>query len=209
MKTFNTLFLALLLGLSTLLTSCGGASGRNIDIPGVQGPTVTLTGDKVLISLVFENMMLDGGLRYNIPKYDRSYLELSPDLQSGGTLMAISVDLDDVFGGTVGQLDPQTLPGGRALPGVAGGSLPAVAFSIESFHNMAFYLGPDVFGVFIPVNLGIDNAIATFRYYIGNKRMGNISLVGADSNGENGGILLLLDMNSSTTKRLKRIAAKK
>jgi hypothetical protein len=209
MKTFNTLFLAILLGLSTLLTSCGGSSANNISIPGVQGPTVTLTGDKVLISLVFENMILDGGLRYNIPKYDRSYLELSPDLQSGGTLMAISVDLDDIFGGGVGQLDPQTLPGGRALPGVAGGSLPAVAFSIEKFHNMAFYLGPDVFGVFIPVNLGIDNAIATFRYYIGNKRMGNISLVGADSNGENGGILLLLDMNSSTRKRLKRIAAKK
>ena len=209
MKTFNTLFIALLLGLSTLFTGCGKDSGRNIDIPGVQGPTVTLTGDKVLISLVFENMVLDGGLRYNIPKYDHSYLELSPDLQSGGTMMAISVDLDDVFGGTVGQLDPQTLPGGRALPGVTGGSLPAVAFSIEKFHNMAFYLGPDVFGVFIPVDLGIDNAIATFRYYIGKKRMGNISLVGNDSNGENGGILLLLDMNASTQKRLKRIARKK
>ena len=198
-----------MLGIATLLTSCGGDTGRNIDIPGVQGPIVTLNGDNVLISLVFENMALAGGIRYNIPKYENSYLELSPDLMSGGTLMAISVDLDDVFGDTVGQLDPQTLPGGRALPGVATGSLPAVAFTIDQFYNMAFYLGPDVFGVFIPINLGLDNTIATFRYYIGDSRMGNISLVGADENGENGGILLLLDMSSYVQSKLEKIADRK
>ncbi len=208
MKTLNILFISLMLGLSTLLTSCGD-SGHNIEIPGVQGPTVSLSGDKLLISMVFENMNIDGGLRFNIPEYNDSYVELAPDLQSGGMLMAFSIDLDDVFSGNLDTLDPQTLPGGRALPGVVGGKLPAVAFSIEQFHNISVYLGPDVFGLFVPVNLSIDNTIATFRYYIGDKRMGNISLVGADENGENGGILLLLDMNASVVKKLKRLAASK
>lgn len=207
MKTVNTLLLAALLSLSTLLTSCGSDSGANVDIPGVQGPTVSLHQDKLLISIVFENMIIDGGLRYNIPKYNDSYVEISPDFQSGGTLLAVSVDLDDVFGNLNG-LDPQTLPGGRALPGVISGELPAVAFSIENFHNMTVYLGPDVFGLFVPVSLGMDNSIATFRYYVGGTRMGNLSLVGNDANGENGGLLLLLDMDSTTTKRLERVADK-
>lgn len=190
-----------------ILTACGdGSDGRNIDIPGVDGPTVTLNKDDVLISMVFENVELDGGIRYAIPKYDNSYIEVSPDLQSGGTLMSVSISLDDVFGGGLDSLPPQVLPGGRALPGVASGRLPAVAFSIEQFHNMAFYLGPDVFGFFVPANLGIGQSIATFRFYSSGSRVGNISLVGEDKNGENSGVLLMLDMKGSTKKRLKKQA---
>lgn len=203
----KNLFTGLLLGLSLMLTSCGdGSDGRNIDIPGVDGPTVTLNQDDILISMVFENLSFDGGVRYAIPKYNNSYIEVSPDLQSGGTLMAVSVSLDDVFGGGLGALPAQVLPGGRALPGVASGRLPAVAFSIEQFNNMAFYLGPDVFGIFVPANLGVGQSIATFRFYSSGSRVGNISLVGEDSNGENSGILLMLDMKGSTKKRLKRQA---
>jgi hypothetical protein len=201
-----TLFAAI----AALSTSCGdGSSARNITIPGVDGPKVTLNQDNVLIAMVFENIQLDGGLRYAIPKYKKSYIEISPDLQSAGTLMAISVSLDDVFGGALNNLDPQTLPGGRALPGVASGRLPAVAFSIEKFKNVSFYLGPKLFGVFIPVkNLGIGNSMLTARYYIGSDRAGNISLVGEDLNGENAGILLMLDMDASVQKKLKSIAKK-
>jgi hypothetical protein len=98
----------------------------------------------MMISMVFENVQLDGGLRYNIPKYKYSFLEISPDLESNGTLMQVSVSLKDIVDGGLDQLDPQKLPGGRNLPGVASGSLPAVAFSIEKFHNMSLYLGKDV-----------------------------------------------------------------
>ncbi|MEA9357138.1 hypothetical protein SHI21_13015 [Bacteriovorax sp. PP10] len=206
----KALVLSVALTAGILSTSCGdGTSASNIQVPGVSNMSVTLVQDNVLISMVFDGLQLDGGLRYNIPKYPNSYLEISPDLASAGTLMAISVSLQDVFNTSLQQLNPATLPGGRSLPGVAGGKLPAVAFSIEKFKNMGFYLGPKVFGVFIPVKtLGIGTSIITARYYTGKDRIGNISLVGEDANGENAGILLMLDMSSTTQTQLKSVAKK-
>jgi len=186
-------------------TSCGNNSGSNIQIAGVQGPKVTLLQDNLQIDMVFENVQLDGGLRYNIPKYKYSYLEISPDLQSSGTLMSISISLKDIVDGNLDKLDPQKLPGGRNLPGVAGGSLPAVAFSIEKFHNMSFYLGKNVFGIFVPAQVGVDGAIASFRYYVNNKAAGTISLVGNDEKGENAGVLLMLNLTGSTKAAMMKV----
>ncbi|RPJ74261.1 MAG: hypothetical protein EHM20_10900 [Alphaproteobacteria bacterium] len=199
-----------LIAISTLgfATSCGNNSSSNIQIAGVNGPTVTLLQDNLMISMVFENVQLDGGLRYNIPKYKYSYLEISPDLQSTGTLMSISVSLKDIVDGGLDGLDPQKLPGGRALPGVAGGALPAVAFSIEKFHNMSFYLSKDVFGIFVPATVGVDGAIASFRYYMNQKAAGTISLVGNDEKGENAGILLMINLKGSTKSKMMSIYKK-
>lgn len=189
-------------------TSCGNNSASNIQVAGVKGPNVTLLQDNLLISMVFENVVLDGGLRYNIPKYKYSYLEISPDLQSSGTLMSISVSLKDIVEGGLDQLDPQKLPGGRNLPGVAGGALPAVAFSIEKFHNMSFYLGKNVFGIFVPASIGVDGAIASFRYYMGQKAAGTISLVGNDEKGENAGMLLMINLTGATKSKMMNIYKK-
>lgn len=205
-KTKNFL-LTMLVGLALLSTSCGdGTSSANLQIPGVKGPTVTMQQDNVLISIVLENVELQGGLRYNIPKYENSYIEISPDLQSSGTLMSVYVSLKDVFEGNLDLLDPQALPGGRPLPGVASGKLPAVAFTIQKLRNVSFYLGPKLFGIFMPVNLDIGtNNIISARFYSGKIRAGNLSMVGKDQNGENSGFLLLLDMGSSVKKRLKKV----
>lgn len=189
-------------------TSCGNNSSSNIQIAGIQGPNVALLQDNLLITLVFENIQLEGGLRYNIPKYKYSYLEISPDLQSAGTLMSISISLKDIVGGGLDQLDPQKLPGGRNIPGVASGSLPAVAFSVEKFHNMAFYLGTNAFGIFIPVNIGVDGAIASFRYYMNSKAAGTISLVGKDEKGENAGLLLMINLTGAAKSKMAGIYKK-
>jgi hypothetical protein len=188
--------------------SCGNNSSSNIQIAGVKGPNVTLLQDNLLVSMTFENVALDGGLRYNIPKYKYSYLEISPDLQSSGTLMNISISLKDIIDSNLEKLDPQKLPGGRNLPGVAGGSLPAVAFSIEKFPNMAFYLNNDVFAIFVPVNAGVDGTIASFRYYINKKAAGTISLVGNDEKGEHSGILLMINLTGTTKAKMMNIYKK-
>lgn len=189
-------------------TSCGNNSTSNIQIAGIQGPHVSLLQDNLQISMVFENIQMDGGLRYNIPKYKYSFLEVSPDLQSNGTLMSISISLKDIVDGGLDKLDPQKLPGGRNLPGVAGGSLPAVAFSIEKFHNMSFYLGKNVFGIFVPAAVGVDGAIASFRYYIAQKAAGTISLVGNDDKGENAGVLLMINLTGTTQTQMMKVYKK-
>ncbi len=207
-KTRNLLLSALILVAAAFGTSCGEGQSQ-LAIPGVQGPNLTLQQDQILITMVFENLQLEGGFRYNIPEYTNSYIAIEPDLQTTGTLMSINVSLQDVFNGDLQLLPPQSLPGGRNLPGVSTGRLPAVAFSIPKWKNMAFYLGPKFFGVFIPVKLDIGtNNIVTARYYSGKVRAGNISLVGADENGENSGFVLLLDLSSSVKRRLKKVANK-
>ncbi len=187
---------------------CGKENSSNIQIEGVKGPSIALLQDNVVISMVFENVQLDGGLRYVIPKYKYSYLEISPDFQSSGTLMTVSIGSKDLVEGNLDTLDPQKLPGGRNLPGVKGGALPAVAFSIEKFNNMTIYAGKDVFGLFVPAKVGVDGAIASFRYYIGDKRAGTVSLVGRDENGENDGLLLLLDMKGQTKAQINSMYKK-
>lgn len=198
---------ALMITLVSLLglTACGDNSGgNNVEIPGVDGPTIELSKENLKITMTFENLVMDGGIRYGIPEYPSSWLEVGPDFQSAGTLMTMTLAIDDVLDDDLLLLDPQKLPGGRDLPGVKGGELPAVAFSVEKFSNMKFYVGPEVFGFFVPAGVDFDNGIATFRYFIGDDRAGNISIVGKDQNGENAGVLLLLDMDASTKKKLRR-----
>ncbi|MFT6071296.1 MAG: hypothetical protein ACJAT2_000478 [Bacteriovoracaceae bacterium] len=195
-------------GLIFFSASCGDNQRDNLKIEGIDGPNIALIQDQILITTVFENIQIDGGLRYVLPKFENSYVEVGPDLNSNGTLMAVSVSISDLLGDLADTLDPQTLPGGRALPGVSGGSLPALAFTIKKWNNMTIYLGKEVFGIFYPFNLDIDGAIATFRFYIGDKKSGNISLVGKDNDGENAGVLLLLEMDATTRKRLKKQARK-
>lgn len=201
LKRYSLLLLTILGLLS--FTACNGKNS-NVKIDGIDGPTVTLLEDNLMISMVLENVQLDGGLRYNIPKYPNSYIEISPDLQSSGTLMSVSIAIDDMLDTDLQGLDPQKLPGGRPLPGVVSGALPAVAFSIEKFNNMSVYVGPEVFGIFVPVNLNVENSILSFRYYISEKRAGTVSVVGNDQDGENGGVLLLLDIKGKWKKMLKK-----
>lgn len=209
-KKTNLFVISAVMGASLLATSCGsGSSASNIKIPGVNNLGVSLVQDNMLVSMVLAKVTLDGGLRYNIPKYPNSYMELSPDLQSSGTLLAISISLKDILNTSLQTLDPIALPGGRALPGVSGGRLPAVAFSVSAFKNMTFYLGPKLFGIFIPVeSLGSISAIITSRYYAGTTRVGNISLVGNDANGENAGLLLMLDLNPTVKKQINAAVKK-
>lgn len=205
-KKLSTLLLPLTIFGLLMTTSCVDGGGTNIEIDGVDGPHVRLLEDNIHITMVFENLQVDGGLRYVIPKYPNSYIEIAPDLATGALFMSIDLSLDDVLDDGLLLLDPQSLPGGRALPGIATGKLPAVAFTIEQFYGVTFYVGPEVFGFFMPVDLGIENGIVSARYYMDGNRAGTISLVGSDANGENSGLLLLLDFKGDLKKKLKRIA---
>lgn len=192
-KKFVGAGLAVLMAIT--LTACGGSnSGKNPIIEGVTGPDVEVVNGRLVLSLVFQNIGIDGGATVPIPKYPNSSIQVGPDFQSAGTLLVVTISVTDFLGDKGTLFNPQALPGGRPLPGVAAGVIPAIAINVPQLMNMVFYVGPQVLGVFFPFNkLNLQGAIVSFRFYNkAGEAIGMLSLVGEDSAGKNAGILAMV-----------------
>jgi len=195
MKFVRSFIFSIIATMILLLTACGGGNNKNPQIDGVTGPNVSMVNGMIVTSMVFQNIVIDGGATIPIPKYPNSSFQIGPDFQSSGTLLSLSLSVEDFLGNQGVGLDPQTLPGGRLLPGVVGGALPAIAVAIPNLNNSVLYVGPEVIGLFVPFEkLDLSGAIITFRFFNSERNpVGNISLVGSDANEKNAGILLLMD----------------
>jgi hypothetical protein len=189
--------------------SCKGGNGQNVQVAGIKGPTVTMVDNKFLMSIVFETVDFDGGVRIPLhpQKMPNSYIEVGPDFASNGLLMVLAVDVADIAvltGGAIVPLDPLTLPGGRPLPGVSQGFLPGIAVTVPKWKNTAFYVGKSVFGAFIPLPIPLSQIVGTFRFYDGHgNRVGNLSVVGKDEAGKNSGLLVLIDLKGVVGNTVK------
>jgi len=180
------------------LSACGGSNaGSNPTIAGVTGPDVEVVNGRLILSMVFNDIHIDGGATIPIPKYPNSSIQIGPDFQSAGTLLVLTISVSDFLGDKGTFFNPQTLPGGRPLPGIAAGVMPAIAIQVPQLMHMVFYVGPQVLGVFVPFNkLNLQGAVVSFRFY--NKQgnpVGMLSLVGSDAQGQNAGILALVQAN--------------
>lgn len=206
LKTTASLLLITTTALS--LSSCGGGSGKNVVIPGVDGPRLSIIENQMLLSLTLTEASIDGGARIPFPKMENSYIEVGPDLKSSGYLIQVGVNFNDLSAllkNEVNTIAPKALPGGRPLPGVVEGQLPAVALVVPKLNNLVFYVGPEIFGFFVPVQFPkeMKGYMATFRFYdTDGSAIGNISVVGPDSANQNGGILVLLPIRGKTANAL-------
>jgi hypothetical protein len=124
-----------------------------------------------------------------------------------GLFFQATLDFDDIENGDFEFVDPQALPGGRPLPGIVGGQLPAVALNVPAFMDTTFYLSKRVFGFFTPFKVNVD-AVITQRLVISGRHIGNISLVGIDENRENSGILLLFNLSKERVRELRKMIKK-
>jgi hypothetical protein len=185
----------LAVAMAITLSACGGSGkGVNPSIEGITGPDVELVNGRLVLSMVFNNLSVDGGATIPIPKYPNSSIQVGPDFMSSGTLLVLTVSVSDFLGDRGRMFDPQTLPGGRPLPSVAAGVLPAIAIQVPQLFNSVFYVGPEVLGFFVPFNkLDLAGAILSFRFH--NKKgdaVGILALVGSDAQGANAGILAMM-----------------
>lgn len=182
------------------MTACDtSGTGVNPVIDGVQGPNVALVNNTLTISAVLTNVVFQGGVTYTIPHTTNSYIEVSPDLATGGMLLQIGLNTTDLanLDANANLLPPNQLPGGRPIPGIVGGALPSVAVQVPKWDNSTFYIGTAFVGVFIPVKFGAQGVTGTFLFYDNNKtQIGTISIVGSDSTGQNSGILLMVNLKS-------------
>jgi len=165
----------------------------------VNGPTVTTSTNQITISATFQNITITGGpATVAIPSMPNSNVEISAGANGQGVLLQANISASDVVklaGGNT--LPPQELPGGRPLPGVAAGELPAIAVQIPQLDNIVVYVGPTVLGMFVPVTFQVDQIIGTYDFYGSNgTNIGQISMVGEDNNGKNSGFLLMLNLGN-------------
>lgn len=177
------------------LSACGGASkGVNPVIEGITGPDVEFVNGRVVLSMVFQNISIDGGATIPIPKYPNSSVQVGPDFQSAGTLLVVTIAASDFLKDKGAAFPATALPGGRPLPSVAAGVMPAIAIQVPKLNNAVFYVGPEILGVFVPFNkLDLAGSILSFRFY--NKAgaaIGILALVGSDAAGANAGILAMM-----------------
>lgn len=203
-------FISFLLLLSALFgTSCGKGSSTSLEIDGVDGPTLSLEEEFLIVKATFENFDLSGSLTYSLEAYENSYLNLY-EAEEGGTTLEMHVSLVDISNDALTYLEEQNLPGGRNIPGVSTGTLPAFNFKIKELEGLAFYLSNDYFGAFVPLkglNIGTNN-IVTANFYVSDSKIGTLSAVGPDENEENAGFFLLLNLTKTTKKRMKGIIKK-
>lgn len=164
-------------------------------INGVTGPTIAYATNTVTIYAVLQSVQINAGVTVPLPNMPNSSIEVAPDV-SGGLLLQATLDTNEVLALAGTNLLPATkLPGGRPLPGIAGGALPALAVQVPSWDNATFYVSSTVFGVFVPVKFNINQVIGTFNYFdSANKLVGEISIVGEDANKANSGFLLMLNI---------------
>ena len=92
-RTFSTLRIVLCLGLvASLTTACGS---RNSDgsgsIDAIGDFQYAISGSRVTLSVVFPALSLDVGARIPVPQMKDSFIELTPDFQSGGLLLVTAV----------------------------------------------------------------------------------------------------------------------
>ena len=197
---------SLAMALAVAVTACGKGTGKNIQIDGVVGPRVAFIDNKFTMTVILTQVSIDQGIRVPIPKLPNSYVEVGPDLQSNGFLISLGLDVTDLVSllkGRIDLVDPLTLPGGRALPGVIAGYLPGVAIEVPQWDHMIFYMGAKVFGAFVPVKLPLTNYMGTFRFFDSTgTQIGNISIVGEDSSGANSGFLLLVNIAGKVAQLL-------
>jgi hypothetical protein len=183
-----------------VFAGCNSGTGTNTwSIEGVDGPHVDYATNQMTITATFKNVQIVGGATVPIPNMPNSTIELAPDAASGGLLLSATINAKDVaalVGSTV--LNPTTLPGGRPLPGVAAGQLPAIAVQVPALDNITFYIGPQIFGLFAPVGFSLNQIIGTFSFYDNSgNHLGNLSVVGEDANKANSGFLLLINTTSA------------
>ena len=193
----------------TLTQSCSGEKAiSNLKIPGLEGPFVSLVNKKILIDAVFtDKTFVKRDQKLALPKLKKSFLKIGPAMESGkGTALAFSIDINDVLEESRFRFGNLTLPGGRPIPGIKGGTLPAISFSVKKLHNMVFYIGFKALGLWIPLACYTKKMIITKNFVIGKKVIGSLSLVGVDRNNKNAGVMLIINISAAQRKQLKKLA---
>lgn len=189
-----------------LATSCGNQPAGLPNIPGVQGPLFNVVDGQVMITFNFLTLNSNFGGRVPLPKTKNSFVEITPNIIDGGTTAQFLLDVEDLRSAGLGMSDPTTLPDGRPLPGIPGGTLPAIAVNVHEILDTTFYYNTNLFGLFIPIHkLNTQGLSAYYKVVIKDQDAGLLGIVPSDQNGENAGFTLFLKLDTLRNKDFKKL----
>lgn len=203
-KWFQSLKVMLVTLTLLLATSCG-KEAKLPEIPGVKGPQFNVTDGKVMVTVKLLRANLNIGAKVPIPKTKESFFEVSPNLIDGGTLLVFYLDVDDLKDMNIGIGDGNTLPDGRPIPGIPGGTLEGSLRADTELLDMSFYFHKSLFGFFIPLGWDTNGLAGYWNVVINNKNIGLLGAVSSDDQGHGAGIMLFLRLEQLQDKQLQKI----
>jgi hypothetical protein len=177
-----------------VFSSCEQIPNRRI--PGIDYHSVMLEDDVLLINFV-ERLRVNafGQSRRNIlvPHYVDAAVEVRKRRRDRGIFVKAKISVEDLFNKNIHALPKRALPGGRAIPGVIDGVLPATRVPLGRAGNnkvITIYQNRDVFAFFYPHEHGQRSEVTP--YYVEEVQVGHLVLIEADENGRNEGFLYVL-----------------
>jgi len=201
MKGFKLLILSIAL---VFATSCG-REVKLPEIPGVKGPLFNIMDGKVLVTVKLLRANLEVGAKIPVPKTKSSFFEVSPNLIDGGTLLVFHLDVEDLKNMNIGVGDGNTLPDGRAIPGVPGGTLEDSLRADTELLDMSFYFHKSLFGFYIPLGWNTNGFSGYWNVVIDRKNVGLLGAVSSDNQGHGAGIILFLRLEQLNDRNFQRI----
>jgi hypothetical protein len=201
LMNFKMMFLTIAL---VLATSCGKEPTLP-EIPGVKGPLFNLLDGKVMVTVKLLKANLNVGAKVPIPKTKASYFEVSPNLEDGGTLLVFFLDLEDLKNMNIGIGDGNTLPDGRPIPGIPGGTLTGSLRADTELLDMSFYFHKSLFGFYIPLGWNTNGFGGYWNVVINQKNIGLLGAVSSDDQGRGAGFILFLRLEQLKDRQLQKM----
>lgn len=204
MKCFASLKVLFFTLTLLLATSCG-EQPKLPQITGIKGPQFNLVNGQVLITIKLLRANLNFGAKVPVPKTKNSFLEVTPNIEETGTLVVFTLDVEDLRSMNVGIGDGNTLPDGRGIPGVAGGTLQNSLRADTELLDMSFYFTKNLFGFYIPIGWDTAGFQGAYTIFVNNKEIGVLGAVASDQQGHGAGITLFLKLGQLQDKQLQQM----
>jgi hypothetical protein len=203
----DTLTCVAMIAATLPLAACGKRSSSGS--PGIEGVNkydFSYSGGNARLSISFANLKIDTGAVIPLSQPAGASIQLSPDFMSEGTLFVITVPLASLADNH-GGLPLLSLPDGRPLPDVVSGSVNGTVVNLPLFGLSYLYMGRDMFGLFLPIQLPNTHAIVRVKM---KDEAGNLlgAFYGIPPNGSKSisGLLVLIPVEGSSASRtMKRV----
>lgn len=208
MKTWITSIKAAVVCFAIVAASSCGQQGGLPQINGIQGPFVNMLDGKVQVTIKMLNLNVDAGIRVPIYTLRESFAELAPNVIDGGMMFTMAIDADDLKDFDIGVGDGNTLPDGRPLPGIPGGTLKD-SLRIDTKigkQDVSWYFHEQLFGVWLPFGFETAQISGYWNINISQKNVGFLGIVGNEvATGRKAGGVVLLRLQNIFSKDFQRL----